>query len=275
MKPRKISFWGLFGQHNLGNECTLQAVRHNVQKYLPDAETICICTDPEDTSARHELPAFPIAERYVGARDPGKRHAQRNRLTRLFRKVLVRIPQEVLETIRAFKILKGTDMLLVPGTGFLTDAATGPLGWPYEIFKWSLMARLCGCKLFYLSVGAGPIDHGLSKWLIKSALSLADFRSYRDQSTKTYLEGIGFPAKDDRVYPDLAFNLPEALLPSDGERTKRRTVVGVGLMTYAAEMSGGKPGDGVYLDYLNKLSAFVTWLLVHGYDVKLLIGDVV
>ena len=39
-----------------------------------------------------------------------------------------------------------TDALVVPGTGFLTDAATGPFGWPYDIFKWSLLAKLCGCK---------------------------------------------------------------------------------------------------------------------------------
>jgi polysaccharide pyruvyl transferase WcaK-like protein len=166
-------------------------------------------------------------------------------------------------------------MLLVPGTGFLTDAYTGPSGWPYEIFKWSLIARLCRCKLFYVSVGAGPIYHRLSRWLIKSALSLAHFRSYRDDSTRKYLEGIGFPTRNDRVYPDLAFNLPEALLVRGNHRTGQRTVVGVGLMTYAGEMNGGKPSQDVYQEYLQKLSTFVKWLLAHDYDVRLLIGDVV
>src|ERR1700731_4051729 len=33
----------------------------------------------------------------------------------------------------------------------------------------------------------------LGNWLVKSALSLGDFRSYRDNSTMQYLKGIGFP----------------------------------------------------------------------------------
>ncbi len=274
MKPQKICFWGLFGQQNLGNECTLQAIRYNVQRYLPDAELTCICTIPEDTSARHDIPAFPIAERYLKASNSETRRRQGNVLMTLFPKILIRIPKELLETIRALKILKDTDMLVVPGTGFLTDAATGPFGWPYDIFKWSLIARLCRCKLLYVSVGAGPIYNRLSRWLIRSALSLADFRSYRDDSTKRYLKGIGFPAKNDRVYPDLAFNLPEAVIPRGDHHIRKRTVVGVGLMTYAGEMSGGKPGNAIYLDYLNKMLIFVRWLLAHDYDVRLLIGDV-
>jgi polysaccharide pyruvyl transferase WcaK-like protein len=214
-----------------------------------------------------------MAERYLKASNLQGRPRQRNVLITLIRRVLLRIPKELLETIRALKTLRGTDALVVPGTGFLTDASTGPFGWPYEIFKWSLMARLCGCKLLYVSVGAGPIYRRLSRWLIKSALSLADFRSYRDSSTRDYLEGIGFPTKSDRVYPDLAFSLPEAVIPRGGNHTRKRTVVGIGLMTYAGEMSRGKPDDAVYQDYLQKLLIFVRWLLAHEYDVRLLIGD--
>jgi polysaccharide pyruvyl transferase WcaK-like protein len=71
-------------------------------------------------------------------------------------------------------------MLVVPGTGLLTDAY-GLLSWgPYNMFKWSLAAKLRCCKLVFVSVGAGPIYSALGRWLVKSALSLADFRSYRD-----------------------------------------------------------------------------------------------
>jgi len=96
MKPQKICFWGLFGQQNLGNECTLQAIRYNVQRYLPDAELTCICTIPEDTSARHDIPAFPIAERYRKASDSETRPRQGNILMTLFSKILIRIPKELL-----------------------------------------------------------------------------------------------------------------------------------------------------------------------------------
>ena len=109
--------------------------------------------------------------------------------------------------------LRRTDMLIIPGTGLLTDAY-GLLGWgPYNLLKWSLIAKVCRCKLLFVSIGAGPIYGTLGRWFVKAILSLADFRSYRDNSTMQYLKGIGFRADNDRVYPDLAFSLPEAVIP--------------------------------------------------------------
>jgi polysaccharide pyruvyl transferase WcaK-like protein len=88
--------------------------------------------------------------------------------------------EELRQYVRAFRILDGTDMLIVPGTGLLTDAY-GLSSWgPYNMFKWSLLAKVRGCRLLFVSVGAGPIDTALGRALVKSALSLADYRSYRD-----------------------------------------------------------------------------------------------
>src|SRR2546427_6800098 len=42
-------------------------------------------------------------------------------------------------------------------SGFLSDYSTHAFGWPYFIFKWSIIARLCRCKLLFVSVGAGPL----------------------------------------------------------------------------------------------------------------------
>jgi Uncharacterized conserved protein len=58
MKPKLITFFGNFGTQNLGNECTLQAIIYNTLKRLPDAKLQCLCTVPEDTVARHNIPAF-------------------------------------------------------------------------------------------------------------------------------------------------------------------------------------------------------------------------
>ena len=55
-------------------------------------------------------------------------------------------------------------MPIVPGTGLLTDA-DGLFGWgPYSLFKWSLIAKVCRCKLLLVSVGAGPIYGILGRW---------------------------------------------------------------------------------------------------------------
>ena len=136
------------------------------------------------------------------------------------------------------------------------------------------MAKLCRCKLLFVSVGAGPIYSALGRCFVKSALSLADFRSYRDNATKQYLKHIGFRADNDRVYPDLVFSLPETVIPrQDNTKKSRRTVVGLGLMDYAGKYSTPRPSNEIYLAYLENLASFVRWLLARENDVRLLIGD--
>ncbi len=272
-KPRKIAFYGLFGQQNWGNECTLQAIIYNVRRYVPDVELRCFCTDPNDTFRRYNIPSFPISSRYAKGY-PKESQEKSHPLIRLLRKVLIGIPIEVLSWVRAFKSLRGFDMLVVPGTGLLTDFTSSPMGIPYRLFKWSIIARLCGCKVYFVSVGAGPMYHPVTRWFIRAALSLAEYRSYRDSYSKHFLEGIGFKADNDYLYPDLAFSLPRALFPECNSHGRPRTVIGVGVKDYYGKL--GLPqrgGEAKYRAFIEKLGTFVTWLLKNRYSVRLLIGD--
>ena len=273
MNPRKIAFYGLFGMQNWGNECTLQAVLYNVRRFLPSAELRCFCTDPDDTLRTHNIPAFPIASRYEkGYQRLGREKA--HPLIRLFQKVFIQVPVELLSWARAFKCLRGFDMLVVPGTGLLTDFSTTWLGFPYHLLKWSIIAKLCRCELIFVSVGAGPMYHPLTKWFIRAALSLATYRSYRDSYSKQFLESVGFRADSDCLYPDLAFSLPRALFPEYNRHDRQKTVVGVGMKDYYGKLGlPQKGGEAKYRDFINKLGAFVTWLLQNGYAVRFLIGD--
>jgi polysaccharide pyruvyl transferase WcaK-like protein len=124
-------------------------------------------------------------------------------------------------------------------------------------------------------VGAGPLYGRAGRFLVKTALSLADFRSYRDESSRRCLEGIGFRAGKDPVYPDLAFSLPESMVPRGHDSEGRRPVVGLGLMEYAGRISVERPTTSVYSAYLEALVEFTEWLFAHGYDIRLLIGDYV
>jgi polysaccharide pyruvyl transferase WcaK-like protein len=165
-------------------------------------------------------------------------------------------------------------MLIIPGTGFLTDGyGLFPAWGPYYLFKWILMARLCGCKVLFVSVGAGPIYSTLGRYFVKSALSMADFRSYRDNASMAYLKGIGLATNGDRVYPDLVFSLPDTITPQDEGKRAGRPVVGLGVMIYAGKYSVEKPSDRIYLEYLDNLVAFAGWLLAQGYIIRLLIGE--
>ena len=162
-------------------------------------------------------------------------------------------------------------MLIVPGTGLVNDAF-GLHDWgPYSLFKWTLMAKLRGCRVLFVSIGAGPIDTARGRVLVKAALSLADYRSYRDEASRDYVRGIGFRAECDRVYPDLVFGLPEAFLSRDHARSDgTRRVVGLGLKVYEGKYSAADPRPETYTTYLESLAVFATWLLEHDYDIRLL-----
>src|SRR5207249_8560089 len=113
-------------------------------------------------------------------------------IVRLLRRIVIGIPMELYRWAKTIRILRRTDVLIMTGTGMLGDFGIGPLGLHYDILRWSIAARLCGCKLLFVSVGAGPIHRRLSRWFVKAALALADYRSYRDTCSKRYLESIGF-----------------------------------------------------------------------------------
>jgi len=213
-KRKRIYFFGHFGSPNFGNEITLQTALYHVRCLLPEAEVACICTGPEALAATQKIETVPINRTFV---KPGRR---RSRLGRFLRSVFIGIPSEAYRWFEAFKMLKGSDMFIIPGTGLLTDAF-GLREWgPYNLFKWTAMAKLRRSKVLFVSVGAGPIYSVLGRYLVRSALSLADFRSYRDSASMKYLRDIGFRTNSDGVYPDLVFSLPQAVVP--GHRNKQR-----------------------------------------------------
>jgi polysaccharide pyruvyl transferase WcaK-like protein len=266
-RRKKIAFFGHFDSTNFGNESSLQAILYNLRSFQPDAEVICICTGPKAANAAYNIEAIPIAERFIESWVP------RSLLARAVCWIFIALPTEALRWGKGLAKLRQIDMLIVPGTGLLTDAY-GLLNWgPYTLFRWSLIAKIARCKLLLVSVGAGPLYSMFGRWLVKLILSLADFRSYRDNSTRQYLTSIGFRADTDRVYPDLAFSLPESLIPHQDTKKNRRSVVGIGVMGYAGKYSVERPREREYISYLNNLVRFAEWLLVQEYDVRLLIGD--
>jgi polysaccharide pyruvyl transferase WcaK-like protein len=264
----KIGLFGHFGMGNFGNESTLQAMLCHLRRRMSDAEILCICSAPEIVKADYKIAAVAISGTVV------KPWKLRNPVVRAARKVFIGVPSEFYRWFKGAMTLRDTDMLIVVGTGILTDAfGIGAWSWgPYSSFKWSLIAKLCGCRLMFVSVGAGPLERRASELLVKSSLSLANFRSYRDEASLEYLKGIGFRSNADRVYPDLAFSLPAASPNRDGVKG-RRPVVGLGLMLHAGMYGIEKTTSAHYAAYLETLVVFVRWLLDREYDVRLLVGD--
>ena len=263
----KIAIFGIFGAGNLGNECTLQAMLYNLRRYLPAATFSCVCAGPVEIASAHHISAFPIRE--------GRLPRSNNALVRFLAKVLVGIPLELYRWFKVLRRLAGHDMLVMTGTGMLSDLGIVPFELHYDILRWSIAAKLCRCRLLFVSVGVGPIRHPLSRFFVKAALRLADYRSCRDGFSKNYLESIGFKGRGDAVYPDLAFSLPRTMTATDSHLEKQRKVIGVGLIKHSRRRGASENDEAMYQDYLAKVAAFVGWLVERNYIVRLLVGDVV
>lgn len=265
---------GLFGQGNLGNEMTLQAILHNLHQYYPEAEVNCVCTGPEAVRTIHNIPAVQME----GGKPIKQKGFHKSFVVRLIRKLFIRIPTELCRWVEAYRHLKGTDKLIIPGTQFLSDNLCGPFGWPYLTFKWTAMAKIRRCKILFVSVGVGPLRHPLSRFFVKSSLWFADYRSYRDDLSKKYVHSIGFIHTGDKIYPDLAFSLPIQSMIKDNHNSycKGTPVISIGVKDYQGQY-GTQPAkdrpEDIYHLYINKVADFVAWLLKHNYTVRLVIGD--
>jgi polysaccharide pyruvyl transferase WcaK-like protein len=252
----KVAFWGNFGTHNLGNECTLHAMLAGARRYLPEAELVGVGNNPADTASRHHVSALPISPDptlgFKGMAQPSK---------------VQRVTAELKDWSRVIGVMRGVDMLVMTGTGMLTDTNDGNFGMPYQMFKWVCAAALCRRKVAFVSVGAEGFNDKLKLFFLGSALRLAQYRSYRDPLSKRRAERLYSGAAGDAIYPDLAFSLPESLTtPGETQAGDRRTVA-VGI--YAVESA-----PEAVRSYVEQIGTFVLWLLERGYRPRVVLGDV-
>jgi polysaccharide pyruvyl transferase WcaK-like protein len=262
----KVAFFGIFGIQNLGNECTLQAIVHNARERLSDAQFCAISFNPADTLRRHNLAAFPMSYQDFSRARPG-------RLAKVFRILFKRIPGELMDWARAVKDLRGTNLVVMTGTGMLTDYSTTAFGFPYHVFRWALAARLAGCKVRFVGVGVGPIYQRLSRKFIRWALTLADYRSFRDEFSRHRIASV-FDSSRDYVFPDLAFSLPKSIFPARQNRGRQKQQIGLGIMDHRdIHLLNIKEQEAAYSAYLDKMCEFVEWLVKHDYQVRILQGD--
>ena len=234
-----------------------------LRRVRPDAELACICSAPDRVERNFELAAIRF-----GAPEPAR--ALLRGLDRLF----FRGPHKLASFIRAIGYARTLDVLIIPGTGILDDFGEGPSGVPIVLFVWCLAARLCGTRIAFVSIGAGPIHHPISRWLMKSAAEMAQYRSYRDTVSREFMESIDFDTRHDWIYPDIAFKLP---VPSSTRRhcsDHMPPTVGVGVMTYYGWRNDSTSGAAIYETYIDRIVSFVVWLLDRGHPVRILMGDV-
>jgi polysaccharide pyruvyl transferase WcaK-like protein len=289
-KPQKIGLLGPYGYGSLGDAALLDAMIQNIRQRYPDAQIVGIAPNPEDTEKWHKIPAYPVTrmpdrdwrrpDQVTLPRNPIRKFAywlryHPNSRLRKLERALFRLPLELILAKRAWSFLKDFDRVIICGGGQLDDYWGGAWSLPYTILKWSILAKLRGAQLQFVSVGAGPIDAPLSKIFFKRALALANYCSYRDAESKIYMEGVGFK-RNDPVYPDLAHSLQvsiESLSPASSEEQTGKGTVGIGPMAYFDPRVWPERDSSVYMGYVGKLAEFVKWLIRHEYKIRFFPGD--
>lgn len=174
---------------------------------------------------------------------------------------------------RSFSTLRDFDLLVVSGGGQLDDTWGGCWQAPFNLLRWSALARARGIRLAYLSVGAGPLRESLSRKFAVRALRLADFRSFRDQESADLVERLGVPGPNP-VFPDLAHSYPIALEASRDWPAGGQLDVGVGPFPYMNPRLYPEKDASQYAGYLDAMARFTEWLVGHGHRVRFLCGDV-
>jgi polysaccharide pyruvyl transferase WcaK-like protein len=299
---RKICVFAInVGNFNLGDEATFAVVLENIKHNYNNPQIYGLTDAPDDTMRRYQIPAFPIRGIKAGVKSEKTTGKNKTRaigvessqhLTDKTKTVLKKFPpifltlkvlytsilriihlfpdllREVRFCIKSYRYLKGTDLFMIAGSGVLSDHFGGVLNFPYSAFKWSLLAKLVGAKIAFLSVGAGPINSIMSRYLLKYALLLGDYRSFRDNNSRKLIESIGVLGEN-QVFPDLVQGLRISSARQTTAREITRYVVGINPFPHLDPRFWPTPDTEGYHRYIMKLASFASWLIQNDYRVLL------
>jgi polysaccharide pyruvyl transferase WcaK-like protein len=306
--PKSVGIFGHYGNFNLGDEAIITAVIENLRERLPDVKLICLSINPADSEKRYGIPSFPIRNIHLNRQvstsvsasstelnaDDHKFSKQRPsvsdagfgatiRKVRFFRVLLkaplnvirlcLRLPRELPSEfsllVKSYRVVKSLDLLFIAGSNQFLDNFGGPWGFPYTLLKWSIMSRLAGVQLAYVSVGAGPLDAALSKFMCRLALSLADFASFRDAASQQMMNTFWL-RKSGEVAPDLAFSL-KGLRDSVKENALNSPpngkTVAINMMAMYDPRYWCEPDLQKYEEYLKAITGFVSTLVRENFSV--------
>ncbi|MBR0679060.1 dTDP-4-dehydrorhamnose 3,5-epimerase [Roseomonas eburnea] len=253
-RPR-IALLGQFGAGNLGNDASLEAMLRMIRTRIPGAGVTVICSRPDIVSETFGLPAVA----WIGT-------PPQSRLLQRLNGLLLKVPHKLLAPSRAAGALRGCDVLVVPGTGFLDDFGERAAGGPFAILSWVLAARLMRCRVVMASIGAGPIHSRASRILMMAAARLAHHLTFRDAASRDFVVRHAHVRRPLAVYPDLAFALPAELQePPAGARP-----LALGVMRYRG---WGNEDGSIYRTYIAKLARFARGAIEGGRRVRLVIGE--
>lgn len=177
------------------------------------------------------------------------------------------LPGEAVFTMRAMRLLRRGDLLIVAGGGQIDDAWGGTWAHPFALWRWTALARLRGARIAVASVGWGQLSNNLSRRFIRTSLRRADYRSYRDRGSALMVESLGLPDRS-RFVPDIALGLPVTTGPIHLQE-HLITTVGVSPMAFGRQEIWPTTLTDIYENYLHRMRTFVCGSTAQGMKVIL------
>ncbi len=289
MSPRHsapaIGLLDHMGYGNLGDAAIQDAVIANIRKRLPDAQLVGFSFIPDDTVKRHGIPCHPIRWWYPTLGEPGgdtgrtpglagrlKAALKRRPRIHAWARPLAHLAQEVRFWLRSYRVLRTLDVLIFSGGGQLGELWRGPWSHPFAIFKFAVLAKLARTKVYFLNVGAGPLEHPLSRFFVRWAVRMADYRSFRDDDSHDLVRRIGVKAEM-HVYPDPVYALDVAHHAQRRPSRAVKPVVGLNPIGFCDPRLWPRKDERVYQEYLDKTARFCTWLLDEGYRLRVFTNE--
>jgi len=274
---------------NLGDAAIQDALIANLRALDANVQLYGITLNPVRTSARHHIPCFPLAVISRPYYQPApaaafapsssgqvRARAKPNFVQRIKRKLLTITPfrqlrallREVGHIARSYRFLRQVNVLAVAGGGQLDEEWGGAWGHPYALFKWTTLARLAGASVVVLSVGACQIEGRLTRLFLRRALSLATYRSYRDEGSKQLALAIT-PLAEGPVVPDIAFSLPVGQYKPVPSASAFPLRIAFSPISYGHPGLWPTPNAPHYERYITELAAFASFLLQSGASIVL------
>lgn len=270
----------------MGDEAIIQALIAGIRRTVAPVNIIAFTMNPADTAERHGVTTHPIRPNAgpvevatptpAEVRGPVRWRRELRRIAPVrwtviaVRAVLQALKAVVVECrfdLASYRRLRGADLVIVAGSAQVADFFGGPIGYPWALLRWTVLGRLVGANVAYVSNGCGPVNYRLSRWFLRHALRMAAYRSYRDPSSLALARVIGSP-EPSRLVRDLAFSLP-GLQVAERPPAKDRPLVGLNALPYCSGSYWYVVDEARHERYLDVHADAVVQFVERGFDVAL------
>ena len=272
------------GNANLGDEAVLTGALLAIRTRMGDPDITVFSVNPAATAEHHRVRAASLPIGSVGGAGTGPVRRAAHRMwdplrgmrilapagrwsVRLGRAAAGLVALPVAITRLALQ-LRGTDVMILAGSNQLEDAPGGAWGYPFMVLLCTVLARLSGARVAFMSVGAGPLGSRLSQRLCVAALRLTTYASFRDRGSLELMQGLGYRGAG-KVVPDLAYALE--LPAQDTRRHVAPKRVAVNVFPFHDPQYDQRVTDGgaSFAEYVEAIADFVIGVNARGMQLVL------